>query len=296
MRIGELSRRVGVSTDTLRVWERRYGVLKPRRSSGNARLYSAVDEARVRLMQRYIAQRVPPAQAAQLSLGARFTLKPGTREVPERDDVIRARAQLRGALDEFDEASADQALEQMVSEYSTLVVLRDVILPYLRDVGERWATGHATVAQEHFASNFVMFRLASLSRGWDRGLGPLALLACAPDEQHVIGLMCFGIALRQHGWRIAFFGAATPVPTLRMAAAALRPDLIMVCASMPGRLEPHVECLGEIGARWRLALAGVGAAPELASTCHAEYFEDDPVTTATSLAVARDHVSQTETG
>ncbi len=296
MRIGELSRRVGVRTDTLRVWERRYGLLQPRRSGGNARLYSSVDEARVRLMQRYINQRVPTAQAAQLSLAARFSLRPGSRAVPDHNDVSRAADALGRSLDHFDETGADQTLEQMLSEYSASVVIRDVILPYLAGVGERWARGETTVAQEHFASNFLMFRLATLSRGWDRGLGPLALLACAPDELHTIGLMCFGIALHQHGWRIAFLGAATPESMLHPAARRLKPDLITICAYLPDRLEPHAEPLREIGARWRLALAGPGTGPRLASDCGAEYFAQDPVSAAAGVAVARTQRSQSETG
>jgi DNA-binding transcriptional MerR regulator/methylmalonyl-CoA mutase cobalamin-binding subunit len=285
MRIGELSRRVGVSTDTLRVWERRYGLLRPRRSPGNARLYSAVDEARVRLMQRYINQRVPPAQAAQLSLAARFRLRGGRRAIPTEDDVTLASGQLRHALDSFDEAGADQALERMLTEYSTPVVMRSVLLPYLHDVGERWAAGRTTVAQEHFASNFVMFRLAALSRGWDRGLGPRALLACAPDEQHIIGLMCFGIALHQHGWRIAFLGAATPIDMLHAAAIELRPDLITVCTYLSGGLAPQVEELRELAAEWHLALAGPGAGAGFAARCRAQHLREDPVSAAAAVAV-----------
>jgi MerR family transcriptional regulator, light-induced transcriptional regulator len=285
MRIGELSRRVGVSTDTLRVWERRYGLLRPARTSGNARRYSAVDEARVRLMQRYINQRIPPAQAAQLSLAARFSLRGGRRADPKDDDVALAVGRLRHALDSFDEAGADQALEQMLSRFSTAVVMRSVLLPYLHDMGERWATGRTTVAQEHFASNFVMFRLATLSRGWDRGLGPRALLACAPDEQHTIGLMCFGIALHQHGWRIAFLGAATPIDMLAAAATELRPDLIAVCTYLPEALTPHLQPLRKLGRDWRLALAGPGAGAELAAGCTAEHLADDPVSAAAGVAV-----------
>lgn len=285
MRIGELSRRVGVSTDTLRVWERRYGLLRPRRTTGNARLYSAVDEARVRLMQRYIDQRIPPAQAAQLSLAARFSLRGGSRPEPRADDVLVAAGQLRQALNNFDEAGADQALEQMLAEYSTVAVMQRVLLPYLHDVGERWESGRTTVAQEHFASNFVLFRLAALSRGWDRGLGPRALLACAPGEQHIIGLLCFGIALHRHGWRIAFLGAATPTDMLRAAASELRPDLITVCSYMPGALTSELGRLRQLAADWPLAIAGPGAGPEPAARCHARHLTGDPVTAAAAVAV-----------
>ena len=56
-------------------------------------------------------------------------------------------------------------------------------MPYLRDLGARWERGEVTVAQEHFASNIVRGRLLGIARGWGRGVGPRALLACVPGEQ-----------------------------------------------------------------------------------------------------------------
>src|SRR5450755_1360173 len=86
MRIGDLSARTGLATHQLRAWERRYGLLQPRRSAGNYRLYSPADEHRVRLMQRYLADGVSPAQAAELTIAARFAVSVGDgREVPGSD-------------------------------------------------------------------------------------------------------------------------------------------------------------------------------------------------------------------
>src|SRR5690242_15700310 len=77
MRIGEISRRTGVNPDVLRAWERRYRLLRPRRTAGGTRLYSAADETRVRLMQHYIADGLPPAQAAEMVTAARLSVRPG---------------------------------------------------------------------------------------------------------------------------------------------------------------------------------------------------------------------------
>src|SRR5919107_4592338 len=68
LRIGELARRLGVSQDVLRAWERRYGLLEPVRSSGGFRLYTAADEQRVRRMQSHLARGLAAAQAAQAAL------------------------------------------------------------------------------------------------------------------------------------------------------------------------------------------------------------------------------------
>jgi DNA-binding transcriptional MerR regulator len=286
MRISELSRRVGVPSDTLRVWERRYGLLKPRRTPGNARLYSALDEARIRLMKRYIGDAVPAAQAAELVKSARMTLRPGPTAWLEGQDAVMAARQMSDALDAFDESSAEQVLQQLLSEYSALAVIRDFILPYLYDVGERWASDHMSVAQEHFASNFVQSRLLALARGWDRGLGPRALLACAPGELHTLALIAFGIALHAQGWRITYLGAATPVDMLDAAATQVRPDIVVVTSSVRGGLDPALDQLRQVAGRWPLRIAGPATDERLASRCHAAHLAEDPVSAATSIAAA----------
>jgi DNA-binding transcriptional MerR regulator len=286
MRISELSRRVGVPSDTLRVWERRYGLISPRRTAGNIRLYSAVDEARVRLMTRNLGHGVPAAQAAELAKAARLTLRPGaTGQVLERDADAAAR-RMSLALDAFDESAAEQALQQLLGEYAPLAVIRDVLLPYLREIGERWAAAHMSVAQEHFASNFLHSRLLALARGWDRGLGRHAVLACGPDELHTLGLICFGIALHSYGWKITFLGAATPIEMVVEVARQLRPDLITVSASVSGRLDPFVPQLAGLAAQRRLAIAGPATDAGLAARCAALHLADDPVTAAASISAA----------
>jgi DNA-binding transcriptional MerR regulator len=286
MRISELSRRVGVASDTLRVWERRYSLLQPRRTSGNIRLYSAVDEARVRLMRRYLNEGMAPAQAAELVKAARLRLTPGRSAQLLGHDASLAAREMTRALDAFDESSAEQALQQLMSEYSSLAVIREVIMPYLYQVGERWAANHMTVAQEHFASNFVHSRLLTLARGWDRGLGPHALLACAPEEWHTLGLIAFGIALHAQGWRITYLGPATPIEMLDPTARQLRPDLVTVTTSVTGQVNSYVPHLRALAQDWPLALAGPAANAQLAANCHAMLLTEDPVTAAASIAAA----------
>ena len=155
MRISELSRRVGVSVDTLRAWERRYGVLSPRRTAGNTRMYSAIDEARVGVMKRYIAQRLPVAQAAEMAMAAPLRVSQGTGEELPEHERRRGLRELGSALEAFDETSADRALQQLLAAYAPTAVIGQVVLPYLREVGERWAQNRLSIAQEHFASHFL---------------------------------------------------------------------------------------------------------------------------------------------
>jgi MerR family transcriptional regulator, light-induced transcriptional regulator len=284
MRIGELSRRVGLSVERLRVWERRYGLLTPRRTAGNQRLYSTVDEARVRLMQRYLAQGLPARQAAEQVSASRLTVRPGGASGVAREEVRTAHRELRAALDGFDETAAQRVLERLFVVYTPITVIRDVLLPYLREIGERWADGHLSVAQEHFASNFLHARLLATARGWDRGLGARVLLACAPGEHHTFGVIAFGVAMHGLGWRVVYLGADTPIDMVVQAAAATEPDLVVVYAAMTERLEPHRDALTELGAGWPCAIAGEGASPALAESAGVRHLADDPITTAEALS------------
>ncbi|MFL5859245.1 MAG: MerR family transcriptional regulator [Solirubrobacteraceae bacterium] len=283
MQIGELSRRVGVSTDLLRKWERRYGVLQPGRTVGNQRLYSRVDEARLRLMLEHVRSGVPPAQAAELATAAQFRLKAGSSPTSMAEHAARARERMLEALARYDETVADRVLEKLLVGVAPLTVMREVFLPLLREVGERWAQGRLNVAQEHFASGFVEARLLGLARGWDHGLGPRALLACAPREQHTLGLLAFGIALHHVGWRITYLGADTPIATLAQAAASVRPRLTVLAAVMPLVLDSVQDDIRSLNRRWPVAVAGAGIPKGWPDRCGLIHLTADPVSAAESI-------------
>jgi DNA-binding transcriptional MerR regulator len=189
LRIGELSRRVGVSPELLRAWERRYGLLEPARTDGGLRLYSVGDVRRVRAMQAHLQSGLSAAEAARLA-------RSGGGAAAERAEqpVLRDTRELRAALDGLDAQGAHLVMDRVLGRYTLETVLGSVVLPYLRDLGDRWERGEASVVQEHFASNLLRGRLLALARGWERGAGPAALLACAPGEQHDLPLILFGLA------------------------------------------------------------------------------------------------------
>jgi methanogenic corrinoid protein MtbC1 len=266
----------------LRAWERRYGVLRPTRSEGGFRLYSRADEERVRRMLALQQQGLSPAVAARTAAtegdgGSAVSAVPA--------DTLRQA--LADALDSFDEASANRVFDRALAVLTLDTLLRRIVLDYLVDLGERWSDGRASVAQEHFATNVLRGRLLGLARDWGQGGGPLALLASPPGELHDLGLICFGLALRAHGWRIAFLGADTPVDTLKHAADSLRPDLVVITATVPQRLSQIQSELREVSGSTRLALAGAGASEALAASIGAELLDGDPVTQAARIVAAR---------
>jgi DNA-binding transcriptional MerR regulator len=285
LRIGELSRRVGVSDHVLRAWESRYGLLRPVRSPGGFRLYSDGDEERVRRMQFHLARGLGAAEAARAAIAEGETSSAaavGARRSGGEGltDLHALAADLRTALDALDEPGAQTVLDRLMSEFTLAAALRDVVLPYLGDLGERWANGELTIAHEHFASNVIRGRLAGLARGWGNGNGPRAVLACPPGELHDLPLMIFGIILNRNGWRVDFFGVSTPVVDLVDDARRSPPDLIVVATTVPECLTAIRSDLARLAAVAPLALAGAGASLDIADSVGARLLTGDPVTEA----------------
>ncbi|HEX8118680.1 MAG TPA: MerR family transcriptional regulator, partial [Pyrinomonadaceae bacterium] len=129
LRIGELARRTSVSAELLRAWERRYGLLRPARSPGGYRLYSSDDELRIQEMKRLLEHGVSAGEAARLV---------ATQGAPEESENGAGSGQeLRQALDSFDEARAQVAFDALLARLSFETMARDVLVPYLRELGER---------------------------------------------------------------------------------------------------------------------------------------------------------------
>jgi DNA-binding transcriptional MerR regulator len=253
LRIGELSRRSGVSPELLRAWERRYELLTPSRSEGGLRLYSETDLERVRAMQRHLASGLAAAEAARLAAS----------DVRVDEPVLAHAAicdELAAAFAAFDEGRAQRLLDALFAGTTLDTALSGVIIPYLRELGERWEAGEASVAEEHFASGILRGRLLGLARDWGHGLGPRALLACAPGEHHDLGLIAFGLALRARGWCVGYLGQDTPLESVQNAADAFAPSVVVVSGVSAERFQTQAADLRRLVETHRLCLGGDGAA------------------------------------
>ena len=258
-RIGEVSRRTGLNADVIRAWERRYGMLEPARSEKNFRLYSADDVARLRLMRHYTEQNIAPSRAAQLVREA-LTSEPSSSQAIPAGEVRRSLTILRESLERFDELPADRLLRRLVGVFSIGLVLRDVVLPYMRELGERWECGEASIAQEHFVSCFLESWMLAIGRGRPRRGDRRAVLACIPDEHHALGLAAFGVVMRELGWSVTYLGRDTPLAAVAAAAEQTSPDVIVLAALLPEGLLAVADALAEFAEARPVVLGGTAAA------------------------------------
>ena len=275
LRIGEFARRVGFSAAVLRAWERRYGLLEPIRSAGGFRLYTAEDAERVGRMQQGLDQGLSAAEAAR---AARASAR------PSEGLLENAAERLLAAIRAYDEAAVHEVLDESFAAFGLEAVLRELILPALTQVGREWEQGTLAVSQEHFASNVIRARLLSLARLWGRGAGPVAVLACAPGEQHDISLLAFGLVLRSHGWRIVFLGADTPITTLAQAAEGTGSALTVLASFDPVRLEAESTAIRRLARELPLLLSGPGATEQLCKRLRVQRLDGDLIVAAHEIA------------
>jgi len=285
LRIGQLAKRTGVSPELLRAWEQRYGLLHPTRTPGGFRLYSSGDEARVQRMQRLVSEGLATAQAAHLVLSDDEPAPPTAS--PSATTLEVAAADLSTSLDRLDEQAANTALDRLFAAYTVETVLREVVLPYLHRLGERWETGEISVAQEHFASNLIRGRLLGLAQGWGQGQGPAAILACVPGEHHELGLLAFGVALRRRGWRITYLGTDSPIDAVADLSRSLGPAVVVLLSINAQGFLDHAREIQHLTKQVQVMIAGTGATPEVARQTHTHVLDQDPVSAATTID--RDH-------
>jgi methanogenic corrinoid protein MtbC1 len=223
-KIAQVERITGVGVHTLRAWERRYGVPEPDRSGGRQRMYSLADIELINRMRRLSEQGVPLTRAAELA----------RREMAERggrtlsDGLV---GRLFTALMSWDEAAASSAWMDALETFDIQTTFDRVVVPLLRDVGNAWHDGTVSVAQEHFASNFVRARLDLLSRQVTPVAGaPLVLLACMEGEHHELGLLMLAVMVRFSGLRTIYLGQDVPDDALLRTAEDAQPNVLAVNA------------------------------------------------------------------
>ena len=228
--------------DTIRAWERRYGVPKPPRTAGGHRLYSQRDidllkwmSARqheglsasrvVDLWKSLEAEGKDPLQVTSQSLAAQSAQLGGAGE------LANLRREWASACTRFDEPRAEQIAMQAFALFPLENVVVDLLVRGLSEIGDSWHRGEATVQQEHFASMLVIRRLQTLIAASPAPTrAERIVLACPPEEQHTVSTQVINLCLRRQGWEAIDLGANVPLDRLESTLSALRPHLLISSA------------------------------------------------------------------
>jgi DNA-binding transcriptional MerR regulator/methylmalonyl-CoA mutase cobalamin-binding subunit len=220
----------GVQAVTLRAWERRYNLIRPRRTPKGHRLYSRQDIERIQRVVELLGRGLAISQIAPLLEPAQSA--PPTPGQEAREDAwARYRRRLLEAIETFDEPALEAAYNDVLSLYPADLVNTRLSKPLLVELGERWKQRPAGIAEEHFYSVYLRNKIgARIHHLNSRSQGPRLLLACLPGEYHEIGLLLFAMAAASHGYRVLILGANLPLEQIP-SALATQPCAAVVLSS-----------------------------------------------------------------
>jgi DNA-binding transcriptional MerR regulator len=258
----------GILPVTIRAWERRYGLPSPHRADQGYRLYTDRDVRELVWLKEKCSAGMSIGRAVDYLAELRhtghdpiFEPEPDQDRPPSPGELC---SQLSAALRAFDEPGANEVARRAFAFYKLDQVLTEVIQPVLIEMGESWRRGDLPIAVEHFATQFclqhLMGMLSASVSPWHAGV---IAAACAPGEQHEIGILMLVVMLRWHGWNVIYFGPNLALERLPEALKDLSPRLLLISATRPeaaANLSNLAEILSHFSTPPRVLVGGQAAA------------------------------------
>src|SRR5688572_1778242 len=235
----------GLAADTLRAWERRYGLPVPQRTAGGHRLYSQRDIETIKWLMKRQAEGLSISRAVDMynDLLASGSDPLGDSVQPASTSAVASQYQspettldssrerwVRACID-FNESNAEQTLNQAFSIFPVEAVCVEVLQKGLSEIGRLWYENRASVQQEHFASGLAMRRLDALLSATPAPTRNVTILVgCAPDEWHVFTPLLLSLLLRRRGSNVIFLGANVPTTRFADTIKKVKADLVVLVA------------------------------------------------------------------
>ncbi|MDM4766949.1 MerR family transcriptional regulator [Pelomonas sp. SE-A7] len=240
--IAKVERATGISKDTLRVWERRYGFPSPQRDAQGERLYPNEQLRRLRTVKWLTDMGFRPGRVVAAPPEELEKLLNQAREMSGSSAAagIARRSELDGYISLLRSHEVEllrRRLAQSILRRGLADCIKEVIAPLTTEVGEAWMRGELQVFEEHIYSECLQHVLRPAIHGIQRAVvaeGPRVLLTTLPGEQHGLGLLMVEALLALEGCHCLSLGVETPLVEILRAAAAQRADIVAL--SFTGRL------------------------------------------------------------
>jgi DNA-binding transcriptional MerR regulator/methylmalonyl-CoA mutase cobalamin-binding subunit len=252
--IASVERDTGLSKDTLRVWERRYGFPAPDRDALGERLYPLDQVDKLRTLKRLLDLGHRPGRVvglpieelqrlAQASAGASLRSVQPVHTQDDLDGLLRLLT-----AHHFDELRGQ--LSQLLLRKGLAPFIAEVVAPMNERVGEAWTRGALQIFEEHLYTEVVQGLLRNAIGSIQRsGQRPRVLLTTFPQEPHGLGLLMAEATFALEGCHCISLGVQTPVWDIALAAEAQQADIVALSFSSAVNANQALDGLAELRGR-----------------------------------------------
>lgn len=256
--IKAVAQATGLTVETLRAWERRYGVVVPGRDTTGRRLYRPEDVLRLRRLREATERGHPIGRLAGLTDESLSSLLSESRDRSGHAAGAAFVERILESTRQFHAADCEQTLTLAIAMLPPAPLVRDVLQPLLREVGDRWHRGELAISQERMVSTIVRRHVGLLLESYGRSASRAAVVfATLPGERHEIGLLMSAMVCASHGFKVHYLGPDLPPQEIARYArevgavvVALSVVLNEQLSSLPAQLQALADALPQETAIW----------------------------------------------
>ena len=237
----------GLTTETLRAWERRHGAISPVRDAQGRRLYDPATIERLSRLHRLTDRGHPIRDLATLDDDALDRLLDDGRQAAY-GGVETLPTRMLDAIADYRVDVFDRDLSVAIATLPMTVLLTRVVMPLLREVGLRWADGRLAVAQERLVSSLLRMRLLAVLSPPPREQRPRVLFTTLPGERHELGLIAAALQAHEAGMPVLYLGTELPVDEIARVVDKLGAAGVALSSVDPQQARPALEELRQLDA------------------------------------------------
>lgn len=248
--IKAVAQRTGLSTHVIRIWEKRYHAVTPKRTDTNRRLYSNEDIDRLQLLKRAIDDGHNIGQIANLpeealcDLIAQSETTTPPENIPETDTTDAFTTYIQKAIQatkNFDAQALHNILGRAAVTFSQPIFIENIIAPFMHQIGDLWHTGHLRISHEHLASSVTRAFLENLNTSYAISASAPNIIVTTPAGQlHELGATIVATIASANGWQVTYLGPSLPAEEIALAAIQKQTKAVALSLVYPTD-DPHLK-------------------------------------------------------
>lgn len=243
--ISDLEQLSGIKAHTIRIWEKRYGIIAPRRTATNIRYYSNSDLRKLLNISLLNQHGYKISDISHMS-DTEVAEKVSSISLTQNDDT---QERLMVSLLDMDELLFSKVVERMIIRDGFEQCIIRGIFPFLARIGIMWQTGAINAAQEHFLSNLIRNKIIAATEQLTIPTSAdsrVVVLFLPEGELHEIGLLFYNYLFRRKGYRTIYLGQSVPYGSLERIYEVTRPSIVVTAVTSPTASEAFVASCNHI--------------------------------------------------